>query len=76
MGMQVDRMHTLLGTQLPLDEIVVCPHDDADDCACRGARLSALCAASVPMSRRRRTVVMTTLGVLPGICVKGGEAHH
>jgi D-glycero-D-manno-heptose 1,7-bisphosphate phosphatase len=31
----VDAMHVRLGELLPLDEIRVCPHDDADACACR-----------------------------------------
>lgn len=32
---EVDRMHAYLRERLPLDEIVVCPHDDADGCSCR-----------------------------------------
>jgi transaldolase len=35
---EVDRMHEYLRQQLPLDEIVVCPHDDADNCSCRKPR--------------------------------------
>ena len=35
---EVDRMHHLLRAELPLDEIVVCAHDDADDCPCRKPR--------------------------------------
>ena len=31
----VDEMHARLAELLALDEIRVCPHDDADDCACR-----------------------------------------
>ena len=31
----VERQHDLLRKTLPLDEIVVCPHDDADACPCR-----------------------------------------
>ena len=31
----VDTMHVRLGELLPLDEIRVCPHDDADECECR-----------------------------------------
>ena len=31
----VDAMHALLAELLPLDDIRVCPHDDADDCECR-----------------------------------------
>jgi D-glycero-D-manno-heptose 1,7-bisphosphate phosphatase len=32
---EVDRMHDFLRERLPLDEIVVCPHDDVDGCECR-----------------------------------------
>jgi D-glycero-D-manno-heptose 1,7-bisphosphate phosphatase len=35
---EVDRMHDALRARLPLDEIVVCAHDDADDCPCRKPR--------------------------------------
>lgn len=32
---ELDRMHDLLRCQLPLDDILVCPHDETDDCPCR-----------------------------------------
>jgi D-glycero-D-manno-heptose 1,7-bisphosphate phosphatase len=32
---QVDEMNERLRSLVPLDEICVCPHDDADGCACR-----------------------------------------
>jgi D-glycero-D-manno-heptose 1,7-bisphosphate phosphatase len=32
---EVERMHDVLRQRLPLDDIVVCAHDDADGCACR-----------------------------------------
>jgi D-glycero-D-manno-heptose 1,7-bisphosphate phosphatase len=35
---EVDRMHDALRARLPLDEIVVCAHDDADNCRCRKPR--------------------------------------
>jgi D-glycero-D-manno-heptose 1,7-bisphosphate phosphatase len=35
---EVDRMHDVLRGRLPLDDIVVCAHDDADDCPCRKPR--------------------------------------
>ena len=35
---EVDRMHDVLRARLPLDEIVVCAHDDVDDCPCRKPR--------------------------------------
>lgn len=31
----VDAVHKRLRDALPIDEIVVCPHDDGDRCACR-----------------------------------------
>jgi D-glycero-D-manno-heptose 1,7-bisphosphate phosphatase len=31
----VERINNVLVEALPLDEVVVCPHDDADDCPCR-----------------------------------------
>lgn len=35
---EVDRMHEVLRRRLPLDEIVVCAHDDVHDCPCRKPR--------------------------------------
>ena len=32
---EVDRMNERLRSLVPLDEVCVCPHDDADACACR-----------------------------------------
>jgi len=32
---ELDRMHELLRRFFPLDDILVCPHDEADDCPCR-----------------------------------------
>jgi len=32
---ELDRMHDLLKRSLPLDDILVCPHDEADHCPCR-----------------------------------------
>ena len=63
---EVDRMHDVLRRRLPLDEIVVCAHDDADDCRCRkprpgmildaAARLDLDLAASVCVGDRWRDV--------------------
>ena len=32
---ELDRMHDLLRQMLPIDDIFVCPHDEADVCPCR-----------------------------------------
>ena len=32
---ELDRMHHLLRTTFPLDDILVCPHDETDHCPCR-----------------------------------------
>jgi D-glycero-D-manno-heptose 1,7-bisphosphate phosphatase len=32
---ELDRMHTLLRQTFPLDDLLVCPHDAADNCSCR-----------------------------------------
>src|SRR5260221_13578532 len=32
---ELDFMHNLLRRTLPLDDILVCPHDENDDCPCR-----------------------------------------
>lgn len=32
---ELDRMHDLLRKTLPLDDILVCPHDETDRCPCR-----------------------------------------
>jgi|SRR6516225_1059718 len=43
---EVDRMHDALQARLPLDDIVVCPHDDIDDCPCRKPRPGMILAAA------------------------------
>jgi D-glycero-D-manno-heptose 1,7-bisphosphate phosphatase len=32
---ELDRMHDLIRRTLPVDDILVCPHDEADRCPCR-----------------------------------------
>ena len=34
----LDRMHDLLRATFPLDDIMVCPHEEDDDCPCRKPR--------------------------------------
>lgn len=62
----VARQHDVLRDALPLDEVVVCPHDDADACACRkpkpgmlidaAARLGIELASSFMVGDRWRDV--------------------
>ena len=40
------KIHAHLRTELPLDGICVCPHDDADRCACRKPQPGMLLAAA------------------------------
>jgi D-glycero-D-manno-heptose 1,7-bisphosphate phosphatase len=35
---ELDRMHDLLRRSFPLDDILVCPHDESDHCPCRKPR--------------------------------------
>jgi D-glycero-D-manno-heptose 1,7-bisphosphate phosphatase len=32
---ELDRMHDALRRELPLDDVLVCPHDETDHCPCR-----------------------------------------
>jgi D-glycero-D-manno-heptose 1,7-bisphosphate phosphatase len=43
---ELDRMHDLLRRQLPLDDILVCPHDEADRCPCRKPQTGLLTEAA------------------------------
>src|SRR3954466_9005760 len=43
----IDAIHAAMRTRLPLDDIRVCFHDDADECACRKPRPGLLYAAAV-----------------------------
>jgi D-glycero-D-manno-heptose 1,7-bisphosphate phosphatase len=42
----LDAIHRVLLAQLPIEEIVVCIHDDADHCPCRKPRPGMLCEAA------------------------------
>ena len=42
---ELDRMHALLKQQLPLDDILVCPHDESDHCNCRKPQAGLLTEA-------------------------------
>lgn len=42
----LDSMHAILQRQLPLDDILVCPHLEEDDCSCRKPRAGLMREAS------------------------------
>jgi D-glycero-D-manno-heptose 1,7-bisphosphate phosphatase len=43
---ELDRMHDLLRRKLPLDDILVCPHDETDGCPCRKPKAGLLVEAA------------------------------
>lgn len=43
---ELDRMHDLLRRALPIDDILVCPHDEIDRCPCRKPKPGLLMEAS------------------------------
>ena len=43
---ELDRMHDMLRRSFPLDDIMVCPHDDTDHCPCRKPRPGLLIEAA------------------------------
>ena len=42
---ELDRMHDLLRRTFPIDDIMVCPHDESDHCPCRKPRPGLLIEA-------------------------------
>jgi D-glycero-D-manno-heptose 1,7-bisphosphate phosphatase len=43
---ELDRMHDMLRRAFPLDDIMLCPHDEADQCPCRRPRPGLLIEAA------------------------------
>jgi D-glycero-D-manno-heptose 1,7-bisphosphate phosphatase len=42
----LDRMHVLLQERFPVDDILVCPHDESDRCPCRKPRTALFLEAA------------------------------
>jgi D-glycero-D-manno-heptose 1,7-bisphosphate phosphatase len=55
----LDAIHSLLRAQLPVDDIVVCPHDNAEGCPCRKPRPGMIldAAARLELDLNRSVVV-------------------
>jgi D-glycero-D-manno-heptose 1,7-bisphosphate phosphatase len=83
---EVDRMHDALRARLPLDDIVVCAHDDVDDCPCRkprpgmildaAARLDLDLASSFCVGDRWRDVEAAKRAGVMAIFVDRGYGEH
>lgn len=43
---EVDKIHNFLKEALPIDEIMICPHDDEDNCLCRKPKAGLLTLAA------------------------------
>jgi len=43
---ELDRMHDMLRRGFPLDDIMICPHDESDHCPCRKPRPGLLIEAA------------------------------
>jgi D-glycero-D-manno-heptose 1,7-bisphosphate phosphatase len=47
---ELEQMHLVLRRELPVDDVVVCPHDDGDDCPCRKPRPGMLLDAAARLN--------------------------
>ena len=43
---ELDRMHDIVKRRFPLDDILICPHDESDHCPCRKPRPGLLIEAA------------------------------
>jgi D-glycero-D-manno-heptose 1,7-bisphosphate phosphatase len=81
----VDEIHARLVELLPLDEVVTCPHDDADGCACRkpkpgmlldaASRLGIDLAASYAIGDRWRDVEAARRAGCAGVFLDRGYSE-
>lgn len=82
---EVDEMHRLLLDRLPLDAIVVCPHDDADGCTCRkpkpgmildaAERLGLDLSRSVCVGDRWRDIEAARAAGVPSVYIDWGHGE-
>ena len=47
---ELDRMHDIIKRCFPLDDLLVCPHDESDHCPCRKPRPGLLIEAAVRLA--------------------------
>jgi D-glycero-D-manno-heptose 1,7-bisphosphate phosphatase len=83
---EVDRMHASLRQRLALDDIVVCPHDDADECHCRkpkpgmfldaARRLNLDLRLSIGVGDRWRDVEAARNAGVPAIYIQRGYGER
>lgn len=81
----VDEMHRQLQQWLPLDDVVVCPHDDADGCTCRkpkpgmilesAERLGLDLARSVCVGDRWRDIEAARAAGVPSVHIDWGHGE-
>lgn len=82
---EVDEMHRILREHLPLTEVVVCPHDDADGCSCRkprpgmildaAQRLGLDLSRSVGVGDRWRDIEAAKAAGLPAVHIDWGHGE-
>ena len=81
----VEQMHQMLRESLPVDDVVVCPHDDADGCACRkpkpgmileaAERLDLDLSRSVAVGDRWRDIEAARAAGVPSVYIEWGHGE-
>lgn len=82
---EVDQMHRMLRESLPVDDVVVCPHDDADGCTCRkpkpgmildaAERLGLDLSRSVAVGDRWRDIEAARAAGVPSVYIEWGHGE-